>query len=78
MDMNGKGFKGQFKAADRAHAHYALLIGENERSQNMITVKNLHTKEQTSILRNDLIIYLDDHMESEHHHQEDSYEKNTL
>ena len=30
MDMLGRGFKGQFKAADRSHAQFALLLGNNE------------------------------------------------
>ena len=71
MDMTGKGFKGQFKAADRSHAHYALLIGDNEKTTNTITIKNLQNKEQITIDNENLIAYLDEHMESEHHHQED-------
>ncbi len=71
MDMTGKGFKGQFKAADRSHAHYALLIGDNEKTTNTITIKNLQNKEQITIDNENLISYLDERMESEHHHQED-------
>ncbi|WP_296240301.1 histidine--tRNA ligase [uncultured Faecalicoccus sp.] len=71
MDMTGKGFKGQFKAADRSHAHYALLIGDNEKTTNTITIKNLQNKEQITIDNENLIAYLDERMESEHHHQED-------
>ena len=71
MDMTGKGFKGQFKAADRSRAHYALLIGDNEKTTNTITIKNLQNKEQITIDNENLISYLDERMESEHHHQED-------
>lgn len=71
MDMTGKGFKGQFKAADRSHAHYALLIGDNEKTTNTITIKDLQNKEQITIDNENLIAYLDESMESEHHHQED-------
>lgn len=39
--------KKQMKYADSRAFHYALLIGENERSNNKITVKNLKTGEQT-------------------------------
>lgn len=73
MDMLGRGFKGQFKAADRSHAQFALLLGNNEAQDQTITIKNLKEKTQETIAREALIGYVDAHMEEEHehHHQEE-------
>lgn len=73
MDMLGRGFKGQFKAADRSHAQFALLLGNKEAQDQTITIKNLKEKTQETIAREALISYVDAHMEEEHehHHQEE-------
>ncbi len=73
MDMLGRGFKGQFKAADRSHAQFALLLGNKEAQEQTITIKNLKEKTQETIAREALISYVDAHMEEEHehHHQEE-------
>ncbi|SUO03670.1 histidyl-tRNA synthetase [Faecalicoccus pleomorphus] len=73
MDMLGRGFKGQFKAADRSHAQFALLLGNKEALDQTITIKNLKEKTQETIAREALIGYVDAHMEEEHelHHQEE-------
>lgn len=73
MDMLGRGFKGQFKAADRSHAQFALLLGNKEAQDQTITIKNLKEKTQETIARETLIGYVDAHMEEEHehHHQEE-------
>lgn len=73
MDMLGRGFKGQFKAADRSHAQFTLLLGNKEAQEQTITIKNLKEKTQETIAREALISYVDAHMEEEHehHHQEE-------
>lgn len=73
MDMLGRSFKGQFKAADRSHAQFALLLGNKEAQDQTITIKNLKEKKQETIAREALIGYVDAHMEEEHehHHQEE-------
>ncbi|MBE6120475.1 MAG: histidine--tRNA ligase [Erysipelotrichaceae bacterium] len=73
MDMLGRGFKGQFKAADRSHAQFALLLGNKEAQDQTITIKNLKEKTQETIAHEALIGYVDAHMEEEHehHHQEE-------
>ena len=68
MDMLGRGFKGQFKAADRSHAQFALLLGNKEAQDQTITIKNLKEKTQETIAREALIGYVDAHMEEEHEH----------
>lgn len=73
MDMLGRGFKGQFKAADRSHAQFALLLGNKEAQDQTITIKNLKEKTQETIARETLIGYVDAYLEEEHehHHQEE-------
>lgn len=61
MDMLGRGFKGQFKAADRSHAQFALLLGNKEAQDQTITIKNLKEKTQETIAREALIGYVDAH-----------------
>lgn len=59
MDLQGKSFKGQFKAAGRANAPLVLLIGEDEMKNNTITLKNQNTREQQSFPKEDLIATID-------------------
>ena len=49
MDPTGGSFKSQFKKADREHARFALIIGEDEVSTGSCTVKNMATGEQETI-----------------------------
>lgn len=68
MDMQGKSFKGQFKAADRAHAKAVLLIGEDELKEEKVTIKDKIHNVQTTIPAQDLIVTLDAIVEPEPSH----------
>ena len=59
MDMMSRSFKGQFKAVDRSKAKLALLIGNTEATDKMVTVKNIAEKEQKTISKDELIDYID-------------------
>ena len=50
-----KNIKGQMKQADRCGAAYALILGGDELAQQVITLKNLTTGEQTQIALAELI-----------------------
>ena len=50
FDPAGKGFKGQFKKADREGARFALVIGEDELAGGTVTVKNLDSGDQETVL----------------------------
>ena len=65
MDMMSRSFKGQFKAVDRAKSKTALLIGNTEKENQTITVKNLAKREQESVNYDDLITYMDTLFEEE-------------
>lgn len=48
-DYLGKGLKGQLKSADRLGAQVALIIGEDELASQMVILRDLVTKQQTSV-----------------------------
>lgn len=70
MDQQGKGFKGQFKAATRAGAKTALLIGTTELENGTATIKDLLKKEQQTVPYDEMCQTIDDmiHGEDEHDH----------
>lgn len=49
MDSLGRNIKGQFKYADRLHAKYTVVIGDNELDQNIVSIKNMATSEQKPV-----------------------------
>jgi histidyl-tRNA synthetase len=49
VEYNTKGFKSHMKGADRAHARYAVLIGEDELANGTLWIKDLENKEEKSI-----------------------------
>lgn len=48
-DYQGRKMKAQFKTADRLQAKYVLVLGEEELDKQVISVKNMKTKEQTEV-----------------------------
>lgn len=49
VEYNSKGFKSHMKGVDKAHAKYALLIGEDELANGTVWLKDLETKEEKNI-----------------------------
>lgn len=49
MDMEDRSLKSQMKRANRMGADYVLIYGENERKEGVAVLRNMATKEQTSI-----------------------------
>ena len=54
----GGSFKAQFKRADRSGARWTLIIGEDELSQHVVSVKTMATGEQETIAWDNLVNYL--------------------
>ncbi len=54
LDPSGKGFKSQFKKADREAARFALVIGEDELKNGTVMMKNLETGEQEAVKKGDV------------------------
>ena len=59
MDFTGKKMPAKFKEADRYNSKFIIIIGEEEVKNNVLTVKDNLTKEETKIERDNLIDYLD-------------------
>lgn len=57
-DYQGRKMKGQFKAADRLHAKFVLILGDEELEKGQVTVKEMATGEQTEVAISELIDYL--------------------
>lgn len=49
VDPESKGFKAQFKKADREKARFAIIIGDNELADKSVTVKNMENGEQQKV-----------------------------
>jgi histidyl-tRNA synthetase len=49
MDFGNKSLKSQMKQADRLEATHVLIVGDNEINQGSVILRNMTTKEQTSI-----------------------------
>lgn len=57
-DYTGKNMKGMWKLVDKLNPKFVLIIGEDERVNDYITVKDNITKEETKVKTSDLIDYL--------------------
>ncbi|WP_407269552.1 histidine--tRNA ligase [Radiobacillus sp. PE A8.2] len=62
-DYLDKKFKAQFKAADRKRAKYVIVIGEDELTRQIVTVKQMDTGEQTEIAFKDIVDYLQEQLQ---------------
>ncbi len=59
VDCSGGGFKAQMKRADRSGAKFALIVGENELSAGVVTVKSLREDvPQVQVNESELADYL--------------------
>ncbi len=58
MSYGGRGLKGAMKGADRAQAHFALVMGDDELSSGSVTVKNLHDHSQETCSLSGIVTYL--------------------
>lgn len=57
-NYTGKNMKGMWKLVDKLNPKFVLIIGEDERVNDYITVKDNITKEETKVKTSDLIDYL--------------------
>lgn len=67
MDYQNRSLKSQFKTVDRNHAHFAMIIGEQEVSDEVVNMKCTHSKTQDRVPLESILEYLEKHEEGEHH-----------
>ncbi len=58
MDYGSPNMKKQFKKSDKLKADYAIILGEEEIKSNKVSIKNMRTKEQLSLKREELVSWL--------------------
>ncbi|WP_133127260.1 histidine--tRNA ligase [Legionella nagasakiensis] len=64
VHASGGSFKSQFKKADKSGARLALILGEDEVSQQQISIKDLrHASEQKTIAQHELKQHIKTHLE---------------
>ena len=64
MNAGGAGFGNQLKRADKSGAKYALILGEAEIKNNMITVKNLReNSDQKTMSMDELFLFINSNRE---------------
>ena len=60
-DPSGRSVKAQFKLAERENAAFALVTGEDELASNTVVLKNLQTREETKVPRDQVVAKLTSH-----------------
>lgn len=62
IDYNNRNLKNNFKNADRLETKFVIIIGEEEKNSNILTIKNNNTKEEFKIEIENLIDFLDENV----------------
>jgi len=55
VDYDGRSLRAQMKRADRAGARYVLIVGGDELARGEVTVKNMESGDQSTVLRSDVV-----------------------
>ena len=63
IDSLNRSMKSNFKQADRKNARFIMIVGESERNENVLTIKDNHTKKEYKVSIDELIDFLDDMMD---------------
>lgn len=63
IDYCNRNLKSNFKQADRNGSKILLILGSEELEQNYCTMKNNHTKEEFKVKEEDLVDFLEEHLE---------------
>lgn len=65
LDVQGRKLKAQFKSVDRYNAKFAVIVGESELAENKVNIKNAKTGEQVSVNIDDVVAFIDEHIDGE-------------
>ena len=66
VDYQSRKIANNFKQADKLNAKFIILIGEQETATDILTIKNNKTKEEYKINLDDLVNFLDEHIDGGH------------
>ena len=71
IDYMNRKIQNNFKQADRLKAKFVIIIGEDEVNNNILTIKDNHTKEEYKVNTLDIIDFLDEKLaQCECHHED--------
>ncbi|RQW04936.1 histidine--tRNA ligase, partial [candidate division KSB1 bacterium] len=62
LSFGSKSIKASMRNADRQQARFAILIGDNELAQNVVSIKDLQSGEQTAVAMKDIVAFLADRL----------------
>ena len=65
-DYMNRNLKSNFKQADRLNSRYIIIIGEEEKNEHILTIKDNKTKEEYKIEISQLINFFDEKITDEH------------
>ena len=65
IDYNNRNLKNNFKQADRFNSQFVIIIGEEEKKSDIITIKDNNTKESYKVNKDNLIEFLDENLKEE-------------
>ncbi len=68
MNMEAKGFKQQFKRAERKNSALAVIVGEDELAKEEVIIRDLLKQEQKCVNLTDMMTIINDFFEIEEHH----------
>lgn len=60
IDYNNRNIKNNFKNAERLNAKFVIIIGSDEVSSEILTIKNNETKEEFKVKHEDLVDFFDE------------------
>ncbi len=60
-----RSLKAQFKQADRLQAKFSIVLNSKQLDEDMVVIKNSHTKEEEEVQLDALIYYLDENLEED-------------
>jgi histidyl-tRNA synthetase len=66
MDYSDRGLKAQFKSSDRYHAHFSMIIGEEEVEKEVVNIKCNHSKHQDEVKLENIVDYIENHLAGGH------------
>jgi histidyl-tRNA synthetase len=69
VNLDHKPLKNQFKFAERRKAKFALIIGEKEVAQMVVTLKNLDSQEQSEVARSEIVHAMIHQVGHDHDHE---------
>lgn len=69
MDQCDRGLKGQFKSADRFHAHFSMIIGDEEVKKEVVNMKCNHSREQVEVPLESIVAFIEKHYAGGHEHE---------